>query len=40
METTVLKPTQWAARQRKKGYKKTILSQKKLETLCVNVKTK
>lgn len=39
-EILAVTPQQWAGRIRRKGYKKTILSNKNLATLEIKIKTK
>ena len=39
-ELAVVTPQQWAGRLRRKGYKKTILTQKEVALLTIKIKTK
>lgn len=39
-EITILTPQQWAGRKRRKGYKKTIITNKTHATISINIKQK
>lgn len=39
-ETIIVTPQQWAGRLRRKGYKKTIITNKQLAFITIKIKTK